>query len=65
MNMLSGDVKPKDLSFCDVCAEAKQCRDPFKNTRPRATRVLERIHSDVCGQLLLSLGMGAITLYPL
>ena len=39
-----------DLS-CEVCLSAKQCRGPFSDTRPRAKRVLERVHSDVCGSL--------------
>lgn len=31
--------------------QGKQCREPFDGTRQRATRVLERIHSDVCGTI--------------
>lgn len=35
--------------FCDTCAFAKQCRNPFDGTRTRAKRPLELVHSDVCG----------------
>lgn len=48
--MMTGvDVKAGQSRFCDVCAQDKQCRDPFDGTRQRAKRPLERVHSDVCG----------------
>lgn len=43
--------KPDKLDFCDVCVLGKQCREPFTGTRVRATRPLERVHSDVCGPI--------------
>lgn len=39
------------LKFCDPCVQRKLCRNPFKGTRPRAKRLLERIHTDVCGPI--------------
>lgn len=45
------DFKPGQNRFCDACAQGKQCREPFDGTRQRATRPLERIHSDVCGPI--------------
>lgn len=34
---------------CEVCIKAKQSRLPFNTQRKRASRILEIIHSDVCG----------------
>ncbi|XP_062556877.1 uncharacterized protein LOC134221706 [Armigeres subalbatus] len=34
-----------------TCVLGKQCREPFDGTRARATRPLERVHSDVCGPI--------------
>jgi len=45
------DVKAQEFGFCDICVEAKHSRDPFNGSRQRAKRPLERIHSDVCGQI--------------
>lgn len=42
------DDLPKN---CETCIAAKQNRLPFKNQRTQATRLLERIHTDVCGPL--------------
>lgn len=36
---------------CEICLKGKQCRFPFNQTGPRATEVLEVIHSDLCGPL--------------
>lgn len=37
--------------FCEVCIEGKQAKLPFSGTRPRTTRALERVHSDLCGPI--------------
>ena len=51
-NMAVGlDPKPKQVGFCDTCVLGKLCREPFDGNRVRATRPLERIHSDVCGPI--------------
>lgn len=50
-NLIKENIKPNVLGFCDICTEAKQCREPFDGTRSRSTRLLERIHSDVCGPI--------------
>lgn len=51
-NLADGtDVKPGKFKFCDTCVEGKQSRDSFNDTRERAKRPLERIHSDICGNI--------------
>lgn len=47
VNMIPKLNKLEKVGFCDVCVEAKHARDP----RTRATRILERIHSDACGPI--------------
>ena len=46
------------LSFCDGCAEGKMHRKPFQSVGEiRTKRILELIHSDVCGPMSIeSLG---------
>lgn len=42
----------KEIDFCESCIKAKQTRLPFpKHNEIRSTRVLELIHSDVCGKM--------------
>lgn len=53
-NMVTGfdkcAVKDSREMFCEPCIEAKQTRKPFVScSEKRATRVLELIHTDVCG----------------
>lgn len=36
---------------CETCLEGKQARSPFKSEGKRATKLLEIIHSDVCGPM--------------
>lgn len=38
-----------DLDFCSCCVRSKKTRDPFNHTRPKTDRLLERVHTDVCG----------------
>lgn len=40
-----------DGGFCESCAESKMIRLPFNKSRPKTTRPLERVHTDVCGQI--------------
>lgn len=47
--MVDGLENVSPIGICDVCIEGKQCRYPFKGNRPKSSRVLERIHTDVCG----------------
>lgn len=49
--MVEGMECPKNLSFCETCTLAKQKRKPFKGTLPKATKLLEIIHTDICGPL--------------
>lgn len=37
--------------LCEICVEGKQVKLPFHGTRKKATRPLERIHSDLCGPI--------------
>lgn len=37
------------MPMCEPCVLGKMTRQPFSGTRPVTTRLLERIHSDVCG----------------
>lgn len=37
------------LATCEVCIKAKQTRFPFNTQRKRAQRILEILHTDVCG----------------
>lgn len=47
-NMAKGfGPKVNAVGFCDTCVLGKQCREPFDGHRERASRLLERIHSDV------------------
>jgi len=39
------------MEKCDICLKAKQTRLPFNSERQRATRILEIIHTDVCGPI--------------
>lgn len=49
---------------CEVCARANIRRSPFpKQSLHRATRLLERVHCDICGPL--PLGYGNFTYYIL
>ena len=51
LGMVDGlpDHLSNELKFCDECAQGKMTQLPYSGTRERATRPLERIHSDVCG----------------
>lgn len=50
LGTMSKGLKVKDTQFsCDICPKAKQARTPFSGHLPVATRLLEIIHSDVCG----------------
>lgn len=45
-------LKEKDLKRnCESCTESKQCKLPFTGTRWKSDRVLELIHTDVCGPI--------------
>ena len=44
------DVK-NIIGLCDVFVESKHSRDPFKGSRQRSTRILDRILSDLCGPI--------------
>lgn len=44
-------LKKKDNLTCITCLEAKQTRLPFKNKGIGATKLLQLVHSDVCGPM--------------
>lgn len=39
------------LSDCEMCIQANHIRMPFGDHRKRATRLMEIIHTDVCGPI--------------
>lgn len=43
--------KDKDIVVCESCVIGKQTRKPFVTRETRASRVLEVVHSDVCGPI--------------
>ena len=48
-----------DVEFCEPCIMGKQNRKPFIICEiPRATRLLEVVHSDLCGPMPVSTHMG-------
>ena len=52
-HMVSGisNVSINNLMCCEVCAQSKLCRVPFNGSRPKSSRALDHIHSDVCGPI--------------
>ena len=51
VNGLDYDVT-KDIKFCESCVDGKHHRSSFpKSGSRRATKLLEIVHSDVCGRL--------------
>lgn len=44
-----GVKRVKDFSACDVCLQAKQCRNMFHSSDNKASEVFEMIHYDVWG----------------
>ncbi|KMQ81727.1 copia protein [Lasius niger] len=41
----------KNLENCEICCKAKQTRLPFKTVRSKAKRLLQLIHTDLCGPI--------------
>jgi transposase InsO family protein len=49
---ISGALKNSNLKICQGCIYAKSHRQPFpKTSTNRATQLLERVHSDLCGPM--------------
>lgn len=44
------NLKIHDVSFCEPCIKGKMTRIPF-GTRTKSTRLLEIVHSDLCGPI--------------
>jgi hypothetical protein len=44
-----------ELSFCESCVQGKQHRLPFPASMSRSTKLLQLVHSDVCGPILLKM----------
>lgn len=55
INLVDGinltEKEAKEDLFCKVCQKAKQARLKFDNSRKRAERPLEIVHTDVCGPI--------------
>lgn len=53
--MVDGMVLPTKANkvelVCDICPRAKQTRKPYKTVRTPATRLLELVHTDLCGPI--------------
>lgn len=52
-NMVKGidkNLKIHDVNFCEPCVKGKMTRIPF-GTRTKSTRILEIVHSDLCGPI--------------
>jgi hypothetical protein len=45
------NLKEECKNLCEVCIHAKQTRLPFKNVRQREKRILDIMHTDVCGPI--------------
>lgn len=41
----------KTEELCEICIKAKHTREPFGESRTRASRPLELVHTDVCGPI--------------
>lgn len=57
--MVSGmpEVQIKHVGACSGCASGKKLRGPFSSNKSRASDILQFIHSDLCGHMLVkSLG---------
>lgn len=48
-NMAVGINNFSPVGTCDTCIQGKKSRNSFSGSRPKTNRVLERIHSDICG----------------
>lgn len=46
---IQGDKK--DIQKCEICPLGKQHRVPFKTSETRAAKILQLIHSDLCGPM--------------
>ncbi|XP_055627599.1 uncharacterized protein LOC129769384 isoform X1 [Toxorhynchites rutilus septentrionalis] len=51
-SMVTGlEFEVKDPAKCVPCIEAKHCRQPFEAKGHREDRILELVHSDLCGPM--------------
>lgn len=53
------NINVKDDIKCIACSKGKTARKPFKENGTRATKLLELIHSDVCGPISIESMGGA------
>ncbi|KAL7290151.1 hypothetical protein TKK_0015865 [Trichogramma kaykai] len=53
------DVQIEDIDQCSTCAAAKMTREPFQPRTKYATKLLEVVHSDVCGPMRTTMKGGA------
>lgn len=54
-----GDFDKKNDSACVICLKGKQSRLPFAKKGTRATKMLELVHSDLCGPMEMNSFGGA------
>ena len=50
----------ESLDACEPCLMGKMTKTPFSGTMERATDLLEIIHTDVCGLMMLRLAAGIL-----
>ena len=48
--MVVYDLEESREMFCDACLQAKMTSPPFQSGHCHASRCLDRIHSDLCGE---------------
>lgn len=50
------NIKMTSDTKCEICVLGKHSRKPFNEPGKRASRILELVHSDVCGPITVSFG---------
>ena len=50
-NMVTGLSEKQEKVDCESCIKGKQAELPYKKQRPKTSRILERVHTDVCGPI--------------
>lgn len=51
VNNFEKSIRRLEVNKCETCIKGKQCRLPFSKNGSRATKLLELVHTDVCGPL--------------
>ena len=54
----------ESFDTCEPCLLGKMTKTPFSGTMERATNLLEIIHNDVCGLIVLRLAVAIVMFSP-